>query len=143
MTAINYNDPALHQAVKPFLRILASCDRLKPEESIKTQYHLRGRLLLEAIAADLGYNSEQYEVRSNKAGPAVWGEITLHANDLYVQFCLGCIVDGLEILHRWCKGQQDYRGGPNHWLRFSALKDYETVLHRFERTRASGHTQEG
>jgi hypothetical protein len=144
-----YDNPALHPSVKPFIWVLSYCYFVNPVEGcteyylqLKEEYHRRAGVLLKQIAADLGYSPNQYEVRSNKAGPALWGEVTLHADDLYVQFCLNRIAEGLEILHRWCQGQQDYTGGPNHWLRFSALENYETVLQCFERTRDSGHAQD-
>jgi hypothetical protein len=44
---------------------------------------LRRQLL--ALAAALGFGAGDYDLRSNEAGIAVSGEITLHADRLYVQ----------------------------------------------------------
>jgi hypothetical protein len=95
----------------------------------KAQFHRLGKILLRGMALELGYASGTFAVRNNFAGIAVSGEITLHADDLYVQFSKSCFGNGsLDILYRTCQGRTDYTGGRNHFLPFSALEDYGQTL---------------
>jgi hypothetical protein len=93
------------------------------------QFHRLGKALLHCMALDLGYASGAFAVRNNFAGVAVSGEITLHADDLYVQFSKSRFGNGsLDILYRNCQGRTDYTGGRNHFLPFAALEDYGQTL---------------
>ena len=95
----------------------------------KRLFHRRGKALLHCMALDLGYVPGTFSVRSNFAGMAVSGEITLHTDDLYVQLSKSCVGGGsLDMLYRTCEGRHDYTGGRNHFLPFSALHDYAKVL---------------
>ncbi len=106
-------------------------------EKLKELFHLHGKAMLRQIAKDLGYESGNYAVCSNKGGIAGSGEITLHTDDLYIQFAQSC-GQGLEILYRTCKDRKDYSGGHNHWLSFIDLRDYESTLEKFSRLKARG-----
>jgi hypothetical protein len=84
----------------------------------KQKFHRLAATKLRALAVELALPASSYEVRSNKAGDAVTGEVTLHGEQVYVQ------VTGLQgILARTCKGRRDYGGGRNHWLPLSLLDD--------------------
>jgi hypothetical protein len=72
------------QLVRSFLDVASEPVAYNPEH--KALFHRRGEALLVQIAQDLGYHQDQYDLRSNPAGIAVSGEITLHTDDLYVQF---------------------------------------------------------
>jgi hypothetical protein len=100
-------------------------------EEAKEQFHLRGRNLLKQIAADLGYAKGDFELRNNKAGIAVSGEITLHTDDLYVQFSQSYSGD-IDILFRDCQHRKDYSGGQNQFMSFAYLRDYQAVLERLQ-----------
>lgn len=79
------------------------------------------------LAARMGLNEDQYDVRVNKAGPAVSGEVTLHTENHYVyisQFS-GILEKG--FLVRTCKGRKDYTGGRNHYVNWSSLRDMGKV----------------
>lgn len=101
----------------------------------KELFHRRGKALLKQIACDLGYAKDSFDVRSNKAGIAVSGEVTLHTDDLYVQLAQGCFGSELEILYRSCQHRRDYIGGGNNWMSFGHLRNYETVLERLKASR--------
>lgn len=95
----------------------------------KNKFHNAARRALHKIAKDLGLKEDDYEIRSNKGGIAVSGEITLHADNLYIQ--ISKIVD-LQILYRSCKGRKDYCGGPNHFMSVNMLStDYQEALSSF------------
>jgi hypothetical protein len=51
----------------------------------KRLFHSRARSQLRRIATALGLEPGSYDLRSNQAGIAVSGEITLHGDHLYVQ----------------------------------------------------------
>ena len=51
----------------------------------KHQFHTNAHRQLIAFAEALGVNNSDYDLRSNQAGVAVSGEITLHSDRLYIQ----------------------------------------------------------
>lgn len=103
----------------------------------KELFHRYGRSLLKQIAHDLGYTPGSYDLGSNMAGIAVSGEITLHTDDLYVQFSSSPYSEDYQILYRRCKDRRDYRGERNHFFRFQALKHYEQVIAAMQALRIS------
>ena len=60
---------------------------------------------------------------SNRGGIAVSGEVTLHADDLYVQVSQSTMGSDAGILFRSCKGRHDYTGGQNHVSSLDLLND--------------------
>jgi len=77
------------------------------EQESKAKFHKEGKKMLRAINKELGLNAD---IRSNKAGSASLGEVTLHADNVYVQ------IGGLypdQALIRSCEGKKDYCGGQN------------------------------
>lgn len=90
----------------------------------KKEAHRRAKRLLNAFALLVGIPEDKFSVRSNLAGPAVSGEVTLHSDPMnpgaagiYVQigqtypFASG----GCSILYRTCRDRADYTGGQNWW----------------------------
>jgi len=92
--------------------------------SPKGEFRRLGRRILTAIAHGLGLPDGSYDVRWNPAGPAVSGEVTLHGERIYIQFS----DSSLGILYRSCQGRTDYRGGPNQWLAYHALTDFDYAV---------------
>ena len=89
----------------------------------KESFHRDGKRFLKSLATALGLSSKAYDLRSNKAGPAVSGEVTLHADRLYVQLGEFSTRPGISILYRSCKDRKDYSGGQNNYTSCAALKD--------------------
>lgn len=83
-------------------------------ETNKDQLHRAGKKALKALAEKLNLPAGGFEVRSNKGGIAVSGEITLHSESLYVQIS-DSLGRGLQVLFRTCKGMKDYSGGQNNY----------------------------
>ena len=73
------------------------------------------------LAEALGLEAESYSVRSNKGGPAVSGEITLHGDQVYVQLSLGGLGQDREVLYRRVSGRTDYCGQRNHFASITLL----------------------
>ncbi|RWJ01290.1 hypothetical protein [Mesorhizobium sp.] len=92
-------------------------------EEQKRRFHSTARLRLKKLAAELHLPAGSYDLRSNKAGIAVAGEITLHHSRVYIQIGQFGLASGHGILIRTCKGRQDYTGGPNHLADLTLLDD--------------------
>lgn len=86
----------------------------------KDKFHSMGRARLRAIAKEMDLAPGTFDVRSNKAGPAVTGEVTLHAERFYLQIGGSC---GRTVLLRRCKGRRDYCGGRNFFLPLELLNN--------------------
>jgi hypothetical protein len=87
----------------------------------KIAMHREGRRVLRALAKELGLAKHEFEVRSNEAGPAVAGEITLHSDHWYVQVCK--VGDQPRVLWRLCNGRKDFSGLRNNWSNVETLED--------------------
>ncbi len=73
------------------------------------------------LARELGLPRGSTEIRSNKGGIAVSGEIILHHETLYLQVSQSSFGGG--ILYRSCKGRKDFCGGVNHFADVALLDD--------------------
>ena len=102
-----------------------------PHSYSKLKYHALGKRVLKAIAAELGLQSGTYDIRSNLGGTAVAGEVTLHGEHIYIQFCEP--MNGLEVLYRSCNGRKDYSGGGNYWMKYDDLLDLPRACEAFKR----------
>lgn len=71
--------------------------------------------------------TRQLRCRSNKAGMAVSGEVTLHHACAYIQVGQFGFASGHGILIRTCKGRKDYIGGPNHFVDLTMLDDISAL----------------
>jgi hypothetical protein len=60
--------------------------------------HLQAARFLRELAAHIGLPRGSYDVRSNKGGVAVSGEITLHGEHVYVQVYESCIRPGVGVM---------------------------------------------
>ena len=87
--------------------------RISYDPEAKRLFHTHARRQLRALAQALGLGGGDYDLRSNEAGIAVSGEITLHADRLYVQVSQSCMGPDAGILFRSCAGRRDYVGGVN------------------------------
>lgn len=77
----------------------------------KLSLHRSTAAALRKLAAALELPKGSYEIRSNKAGPACSGEVTLHGDAIYVQ------AGGLMgVLVRTVKSRKDCSGGANHFF---------------------------
>jgi hypothetical protein len=88
----------------------------------KEQFLKMARQLAKLTSDSLGLGTGERDIRVNKAGIAVSGEVTLHSDSLYVQF--GQSMMGDTFLCRSCKGRKDYVGGVNHFYKWEDLRDF-------------------
>ena len=70
------------------------------------------------------------DLRSNPAGIAVSGEITLHTECLYVQASQSVMGNANGILFRTCKGRKDYVGDSTNFASLDLLNRPEELAQR-------------
>jgi hypothetical protein len=103
----------------------------------KKSFHRQARVALRALAEELRFPEASYDLRSNRGGVAVSGEITLHHDRVYVQVCQPATGADSGILIRICEGRRDYEGGRNHLVPLSLL-DHPAELAEYVRAVMSG-----
>lgn len=100
------------------------------DEAHKHLFHSTARSRLRHLAHELGFTPGSYDLRSNKAGIAVSGEVTLHHEQVYIQAGQSCMGPGMSVLIRTCEGRRDYRGGQNNFVPLEALDDLPALARR-------------
>ena len=93
------------------------------DEAQKQRFHTAARARLRQLAVALRLPAGSFDLRSNKAGVAVSGEITLHHEAVYIQVSQSALGGGMGILIRACRGRRDYTGGTNNWAPLALLDD--------------------
>jgi hypothetical protein len=91
------------------------------DDDAKRRFHRETRRRLLELAAALDLKRCDYDLRSNQGGIAVSGEVTLHADRLYVQASQPATGSDTGILFRTCEGRRDYTGGRNHFASLDLL----------------------
>ena len=99
-------------------------------EQQKRRFHSMARARLRQLATELEFPPDTFDLRNNKAGIAVSGEITLHHERVYVQVCQPATGQDTGILIRTCRGRRDYTGGRNHFAPLSLLDDIPALARR-------------
>jgi hypothetical protein len=80
------------------------------------------RRLAARMARDLELESGAFDIRVNPAGIGSSGDVTLHAEHLYV--CFGAEIDfgrGRTFCFRGCRSRRDYTGLGNQWALWDDL----------------------
>jgi len=96
----------------------------------KRAFHSRARRQLKQLADALGLPPQNYDLRSNAGGVAVSGEVTMHADRVYVQACQPATGHDSGILFRSCRGRKDYHGGPNNFASLDLLNRPDELARR-------------
>ena len=102
------------------------------DSAAKRAFHSRARRQLKYLADALGLAPGAYDLRSNQGGIAVSGEVTLHADRLYVQACQPATGHDTGILFRTCEGRKDYHGGPNNFAALDLLNRPDELARRIQ-----------
>ncbi len=101
-------------------------------EQAKKRFHRESGQILKQLATELGYTKTDYDLRHNQAGIAVSGEITLHSDNLYVQFSQTSLGPDTGFMWRTCKNRKDYGGGPNQWAKWEELNDLPRLAQKMK-----------
>lgn len=104
----------------PVLRTLANRG-FSYDEAAKRAFHAEGRSAMRRLAEALRLDEGSYDVRSNKGGPAVSGEITLHGEQVWVRLSLGVFGPDNEVAFRQVRGRDDHCGDRNRWASVNEL----------------------
>jgi hypothetical protein len=99
-----------------------------PEQ--KATFHRAARERLEALAAAMDWKADTYDLRSNRAGIAVSGEITLHHDTVYIQVSQSGRGMETGILIRTCQGRSDCTGGRNAFESLDLVEDIPVFCRR-------------
>lgn len=100
------------------------------DDEHKASFHRTAKRRLKELAAMLGWTPETFDLRTNKAGIAVSGEITLHHERVYVQVSQPSMGGRNGILIRRCDGRKDYVGGHNTFAPLTLLDDLPALATR-------------
>jgi len=103
------------------------------DEHHKAAFHREAAKRLRRLAKTMEFDTAAYAVRSNKAGVAVSGEVTLHHDRVYIQVSQSCMGASSGILYRTCNGRTDYTGGPNNFAPIELLDDLPELARRVAR----------
>jgi hypothetical protein len=106
-----------------------SCSHDEPQ---KASFHRIAKRRLKDLATLLGWHPGTFDLRNNKAGIAVSGEITLHHDAVYVQVSQFAAGGRNGILIRSCNGRKDYHGGRNTFADLALLDDLPTLATRVQ-----------
>lgn len=117
---------------RPMLKTLA-LRGVAYDEPAKRLFHSEGRAALRRLAEALGLDGGSFDIRSNKAGPAVSGEITLHGETLWVQLSLGPFGPDREVCFRKVRDRHDHIGERNHWASVRELVEPDRFAARIRR----------
>lgn len=101
------------------------------DSAAKDEFHKLGKRYLNEIARIMELTPADFEIRSNKAGNACLGEVTLHSTSLYVQ--LGGSLASSQFFYRCVKGMKDFYGGANTWMAYDRLLSQGEVAEQFVR----------
>lgn len=98
----------------------------------KRAFHTEARKALRLLADALGLSADGFDLRICAGGPAVAGEVILHADRLYVQVSVGSF-GGHDVLFRRCRDRSDFCGERNHWACIEELLDPAKLAVRIAR----------
>ena len=103
------------------------------DAAAKDRFGTAAKTMLRRLAKRFG---NQYGVidpiRWNRGGIAVSGEVTLHADRVYVQVRQSFSGPDHAVLFRTCRDRSDYRGDTNNFAPMSLLIDTEALARLIE-----------
>lgn len=116
------------------LVVLVRSTNLSYNEEPKAEFHRLAKKVAKDVAKELDLAKGAFEVRSNMAGIAVSGEVTLHAYNVYIQFDQSFIQG--QFMYRHCDGLKDYSGGVNRWMNWGDLLNWDKAIQSFRSAQA-------
>ena len=115
--------------IKRFIQLVDDPSSCSYNDVNKAFFHATGKRILRKLAKALKMAPGTFDIRSNKAGVACSGEVTLHSDNWYIQFSVGCSSQ-MGFMVRACDGRKDYSGGPNHWMSWDTLFNIPDLVKR-------------
>jgi len=93
------------------------------DPDVKETFHRTARARLRKLATLIGWQEGSFDLRNNRAGVAVSGEVIHHQDCVYIQVSQPATGHDSGILIRRCNGRKDYTGERNHFASLSLLDD--------------------
>jgi hypothetical protein len=93
------------------------------QQTLKEEWLRTGRSILRKLAKELGLVEGSYDIRINRGGCAVSGDVILHGEWIYVDLSQTCLGPDYGFMWRFCDGRKDYRGKANQWSKWESLLD--------------------
>lgn len=95
---------------------------LSYDSNAKTAFVKEAKRQLRRLADAMALPVGSYDLRHNKGGMAVSGEVTLHADHIFVQISqpLG---GASPVMYRTCDNRKDFTGHQNHFTEAEAFDD--------------------
>jgi hypothetical protein len=84
--------------------------KLAYEPEAKAEFLRQSEQLCHILAAKLGLNEDQYDVRVSPGGVAVSGDVVLHTDHLYVNLSQSSLGPDWGFMYRRCQGRKDFTG---------------------------------
>lgn len=103
------------------------------DEAAKRVFHHEGRQAMRRLAEALGLDPGSYDVRSDKGGVAISGDITLHGEEVWVRLSLGPFGPDHEVAFRKVRGRDDHCGDRNRWASIQELLAPDRFAERLRR----------
>ena len=98
-------------------------DEYENQQPLKDEWLRAGKKILKQLAKELGLVEGEYDLRVNKGGCAVSGDVYLHSDHFYVNLSQTCLGPDWGFMWRLCNGRKDYTGGQNRWAAWDNLLD--------------------
>ena len=92
----------------------------------KKKFCKEGKSFLKSLVHALELPVGDYTIKYSEGGIGVPGDIILHSTHLYVTISHQGPVTGVMLMFRSCKGQKDFTGQANHWIKLANLQTAET-----------------
>lgn len=102
----------------------AKNDQVYRDYFLKEEWLRGGKLILKKLAKILELPKDSYEIRVNKGGGAVSGDVILHGEHIYIDLAQSCYNKYL-FMWRYCNGMKDYVGKVNRWENWDSLLNLE------------------
>lgn len=116
----------------PALKILAYRG-VSYDEDAKRVFLSEGRSAMRRLAEALQLPEGTYDVRVNKGGIAVSGEVTLHGEEVWVRLAISSFGHDREIAYRKVRGRADHVGDRNRWASVRDLLAPDRFAHKLRR----------
>jgi hypothetical protein len=117
--------------IERFIQLVTN-EEIGYHEERKKEFTRLGKKILKEIASLLRLEKGTYDLSYNPGGIAVSGDITLHTDQLYVNFSQSGVPHA--FMYRGCDGRKDYgsRNHSNRWMPWDKLLELDQVASTFQ-----------
>jgi hypothetical protein len=129
--------PSKRSAISQFIRIATRNMAIHAYDdenaAIKQQFLELGKRVMGYLAEMLDLEKADRDISVNAGGVACSGDIYLHSDTVFVNFCQSALGPGYGFMYRKPKNRKDSCGGANHWMQYEQLRDMATAAIQIKR----------